>query len=549
MSSIRILRFAGIRPELSARLKPATNAQVAHNCLLTDGSLRPQAKWVRILEYDSQFESSIRGVAFDWGNDTPTMYASFDPVTLEGEPFGRNITVGASPDSIINRYATGAGLEPRTVAVYSDGVAGTVAYQRSYDSIKPVNRIYALTRVRRTDGRTEESSLIPIPGQSPTDVVYEGDLVQVEVNASALDDDATHIRIYRTISGLDTGDNVTNPLDTNWHLVDELPLLAGNVMTYVDGASATALPLDACYSQNFHPPQLVARYFGLSESGWFVAGSVSGDIQISERYMHHAWPVDNWLRLQGEEITDLAVHKDNVYVGTLRNPYIVALSAGENGLQAAATPFPESIPCLPNTLTSAAAGAIYASGQGLVALSREGQQVLTREVANAGDVLYSKQLADGRLSEARISNTSFGTYHQGQYIGFCEGPPIDDGLFLTTTLYPMEVIESLQASGGWVGGGGFGIIHEYLTASAGWVGGEVRPILQGFSMEPEYLTASADWIGGTLTGVLLSAVATPEHITGSGMLIGGEMQTLLLSTYTSPEPMTGSGSLIEGHLE
>lgn len=558
MASIRILQFAGIRPELSARLLPAMSAQIAHNCILTDGSLRPQAKWVQLQEYDAGNENPIKGIAYDSTNDVATMYMSFDPITLEGEPFASRLTVGASPASLVNWYYTGESFAPHTVAVYPGGVSATVSYQRSYDSIKPVNRVYALTRVRRIGTRTEEGPLIPIPGQAGTDIVYEGDLVTVEINAATLDDGATNVNIYRTISGLDTGVDVTNNLDTNWHLVDQLPLIGGNLISYIDGNSATAVPLDVCYSQNFHPPALVARYMGLSESGWFVAGAIGGDIQISERYLHHAWPVDNHLRLQGEEITDLAVHRDNIYVGTLRAPYVVSLSAGENGLQASATPFPEAIPCRPNTLTPAAGGAIYASGQGLVALSREGQQVITRDVVNAGDILYSKTLEDGRVSTARISTTSFGTYFQGKYIGFCEGPPLDDNYYVTTTPYPVESIEGIGVTSEYAGALSVEVEVDNFTVSSSFEDGMLRDILQVYPMPPEedgsglhntgiHFTVTSTYEDGTLYDIRRTTEMPPEQLVPGAFLAGGSLETILVQTEYVEQLVPGA-FLVSGTL-
>lgn len=427
MASIRITQFAGIVPEVNARLKPATNAQIAHNCLLTDGSLRPQAEWVRVSKNSS---SDILGISYDAVMGMPHMYRVFDPVTLTGEPFADRVTVGVYPyEGGVEYYTTGEGFDwsERKVGISAAPMYATVTYQRGYDSVKPVNRMYAITRVRKYGNRAEEGALIPLPGQSPTDIVYEGDLVNIEIDTGVVDDGTTHLRIYRSISGLDTGQNITNELDTNWHLVDELPYMQFSVLNYTDGDAATILPLDVCYSMEFHGPTLYPSFFGLSDSGWFVSASQDGMLNISERYMHHAYPVSNYLRIP-EKITDMVVHMDNVYIGTEGRPYIIALSAGEKGLQAAATPYGEVLACLPGSMTRTASGAMYASPQGLVALGREGQQVISRNVVNAGDVMYRKTIEpDDYYSgeplhiKASIGNTAHGRYFAGSYYGFCEG--------------------------------------------------------------------------------------------------------------------------------
>lgn len=557
MASIRITQFAGILPEVNSRLKPVSNAQIAHNCLLTDGSLRPQAEWVQQQQYDSSFAPEVRGIAFDRQSDTAVMYRSFDPVTLTGEPFATDTTVGASPDSLIQRYKTGSGFEPHTVAVYDDGVAGTVMYTRSYDSNKPVNRIYAVTRVRRIGNRTEEGALIPIPGQNPTDILYEGDEVRVELNASALDDQANFMRLYRTISGLDTGEAITNELDTEWHLVDEMPLYGGNVMVYIDGAAATALPLDVCFSDRFHPPQLVARYFGLAESGWFVSASLGGDIAVSERYMHHAYPVENYLQLQGEQITDMVVSVDNVFFGTLQQPYVMALAAGDKAMQAGVTRFPEVAPCLPNSMAAAPGGAIYATGQGLVALGRDGMQVITRDVVNAGDTLYTNKLKDGQISTAKVSNTSFGTYFAGKYIGFCEGPPIDDGFYLTTTLYPVEFRDDMKSSAVFKDSNTLNNVLDLLGSSAAFLSGDLRKQLIPYTMPPDedgaplpgmHVQSSAAFNGGTLVSILVISVMQPDSLDITSQLLTAVMPTILIETSMVPDSLDITSQLISGTL-
>lgn len=557
MASIRILAFGGLLPELNSHLKPQSAAQTAHNCLLTDGSLRPQAKWVQLGQYDSGFVAGIRGIAYDSNSDTAVMYASFDPVTLTGQPFASEVTVGASPNSIVNKYKTGAGLAASTHAVYGGGVSATVNYTRSFDSNKPVNRLYALTRVRRFNGYAEEGALIPVPNQDPTAVLYEGDLVTVEVNASALDDGANFIRIYRSITGLDTGLSVANEFDTDWYLVTEFPLLAGNLVSYVDGASATALPLDVNYSNTFHPHACVARYFGLTESGWFVVASVSGEINVSERFKHHAYPVENYFKVPAQ-INDIAIHMDSVYIGTNNFPYMLALSSGEKALQGDAVPYKEYLPCLPNTLTETYSGAMYASNDGVVAIGREGVQVVTKDIANPGDLLFSKEVVNGTAS-ASIDKTSFGTYFAGKYIAFCEGPPVDDGFYLTTTIYPTEYSEGIDTAMAFYAGGSTNTILDLTITSAEFVSGVLRPLLQTYTIQPEAIESAMAWESGTLVTALKTyvnwenagdgtGVGFNENLKTTGALIAGNLDDLLITNTMLPENLKTTGALIAGTL-
>lgn len=550
MASIRILAFGGLLPELNSHLKPNASAQVAHNCVLSDGSLRPQAKWVQLQEYDSGFLANIRGIAYDKNSDMAVMYASFDPVTLQGQPFASNVTVGASPNSIVNRYKTGVGLSASTVAVHTAGVTAAVTYTRSFDSNKPVNRLYACSRVRRINGYTEEGPLVLIPNQDPAAVLYEGDLVRVAITMAALDDGANFVRIYRSITGLDLGTNITNELDTEWHLVNEYPLVAGNENVYVDGASATVLPLDVNYSRTFHMHTCVARYFGLTESGWFVAASVSGEINVSERYKHHAYPVENYFKVS-EQINDMTIHMDSVYIGTNGFPYMLALSAGEKPLQGEAVPYNEWLPCLANTMTATYSGSMYASKQGVVALGREGVQVVTTGIANPGDILFKKKLANGEAS-ASIDTTSFGTYFTGRYYAFCNGPPVDDGFYFTTTLYPTEVKERIQTGAFYHAGSSTQTFLDFMASSANFESGSLRPILQTYTMQMEAYSTAAAWDSGAMPTILLTYsnwLLAPDNLITTGLLVGGDLLDLLVTYSNWPaENIKTTGALISGTL-
>lgn len=560
MASIRITAFGGLLPELGARLKQPVNAQIAHNCILTDGSLRPQAKWATIRSYLAGQTNDIRGIAYNPIGDVVTMYRSFDPVTLLGEPFAANTTVGASPNSVINRYTTGDGITARTVSVYGDGLSAVITYERSYESIKPVNRLYALSRVRRIGSRTEEGPLIPINAQSTTDILYEGDLVRIRVNSTALDDGANYFRIYRSISGLDTGQAISNELDTEWHLVDEQPLSPGNEVLYVDGNSATALPLDVNYSGQFHPPSIVVRYFGLSEDGWFVSASISGDVMVSERYMHHAWPVENWARIP-EEVTDMAVHMNNVYLGTLQRPYVMSLSAGDKAMQAVATPGVEVAPCLPGSMTPAPGGALYASGMGIIALGRDGQQVISRGLINAGDILYKTTTENGREVVAKVNNTNFGAYYRGQYIGFCDSEPLDDGVYFTTTLYPLETQDSMQTSASYRAGPSVAL-EDNIRTGAMFTGGDLRRILSGYVMPADedgtgpvgreeglHIRSGAMFTGGSISTILVTNTVLPDNVAPLVSIVSGELRTILVSNTMTPDNVSPLVSIIEGRLE
>jgi hypothetical protein len=403
-------------------------------------------QWIQFKEFDNSstgayiFENAITG-------DLVAAHEYAEAVLLTGAPFYSNVLVGIdlTAPTILgynsNIYQTmqyggapssvsyPAGLPTPTFSGASPYItAYSTGYSSQLHSLKPVNRILGITFCRQFAGGLQESPLALIPGQAPYGIMFEGDIVQLgltldmsKINAEGI----THIRLYRTISGLDSGEQVGNELDTDWHLVSTIAVRTN--INYNDGGAATTDPLDLYLAKDFYRPQYQASYFGLLESGWFYMASEKGDVSVSERYLHYAWPSGNRMQIPGA-VTDVVSHDDNLYIGTTHFPYIIAVSAGEGeqGAQLAARPFPERLPCLPGSMVAAAGGAIYASAAGLVGLSRQGQRVLTSGIMNADNILYKTKVDAvvgppayaAYTEEVRVPRTINAVYMQGKYFGF-----------------------------------------------------------------------------------------------------------------------------------
>lgn len=449
MPGIRITKFAGLATELDARALNRINAQVAHNCLLWDGSLRPMPMWklFNVLGNSSEAGADAAGYfAFENTRNSQVNYVTnfYDGVYLTGQPFANDMFVGINnDDNVADGYTSNLRM---TEAIAAPAIAkplglpnpastaplfitgSSISYISMNESVKPVNRVMGVTFCRRTNSGLEESTIAVLPNQAPFGIMFEGDILQISLtlDTAALEEwGVTHLRLYRTIAGLDSGEQIGNELDANWHLVSTIAV-APNIM-YNDGGAATTDPLDLYLADHFYAPRWIAAHFGLTESGWFYCATADGKIGISERYLHHAWPTENELAIP-ETITDVAHNYDNIYIGTNTKPYHIALSPGEGeqGLQAAATPFAERLPCIGRSMAAAPGGALYASRTGLVALSQSGQKVLTAGITKAGDVLYKNvipatETQTGVTDEIKIERTTYGAYHKGSYYGFQAG--------------------------------------------------------------------------------------------------------------------------------
>lgn len=564
MASIRIRAFSGLMPAVEPSLLPNGNATIAHNCLLWDGSLRPMAQWVPIQSVTLE-QDDVKSIAYDRPSDLPVMYYSFDATYVDEQPFATRTVLGAGPNSIVARYQAGDGTNPRTVAVYPTGIGGSVEYVRAYLSNKPVNRLYGATRVRKIDGKAEEGTLTVLPGQDPNALIYEGDTAQIQVTLSALDDGVTHVRLYRTISGLDTGESVTNEPDTHWHLIAEIPVggegPSGYVVEYIDGGSATTDPLDVYYADEFFPPVIQARYFGMTEGGWFVAAGTDGEVQISERYLHHAWPTSNRLRIP-YYVTSMAVSGDNIYLGTEAKPYVISVSFGDKAMQALARPYEEFYPCRPNTMWATPSGAMYCSNNGVVALGRDGLQVITSGLLNPGDVMlrYTLPESEGE-GQVRVDNATFAVYDNGWYYVFCDGPPRVDYFYLTSNLYPVEAgsSDNEAGDGNHIQSQAFFVdarnilnsntmVPEAIDVSCEFVSAELRTPLVAITMDPEAIDVSCEFVSATLR-TQPATTMDPEAINVTCEFVSATLESNLVTNVMAPEAINVSCEFVGATLE
>lgn len=420
VTSLRITAFGGLLPEVAARKLPAIQAQVAHNCLLWNGTLRPQAEW-----HLTNVPAEVDAVSIAYVSTIKQVVSSTEllqMIYLTGEPFP-SITLGIKTGEL---YYVDDGVYGPTKNLTLDRpvVTGSITYEAGGVSKKPVHRMYAISYVMEVAAAKYESRLSLIPGQNPSAVIYEGDIAVIVCSVTSPPAGVTAVRVYRTISGLDTGEDVANNLDTEWHLVHEydISVFAGSV-TLREGGSITQSPLDVFLAKDFFPLDMVPAHLGQLESGWVVAASAH-DVAVSERYMPAAWPSENYYRIP-EQITDIVCHYDNVYIGTTRAPYIGSFAQGDKApVQGAINPYPEDYACIPNTMVRTDFGAMYASSAGLVSLAKSGMRLLTGNIAAGSDVIYSTVVADTVTQEPLFSidvtlqATTFGAYFQGTYYGF-----------------------------------------------------------------------------------------------------------------------------------
>lgn len=390
MSSIRIHRFAGTRPSVDARLLDNSEAQVAHNCLLEDGSLQAQAKWQVI-------GPATSSLCLGQANALYQPVPGYAGINFLGPPFG----------AVLIYLDDSGNIQPSV----NGSASGAMSISRGFLSQKPVNRVYGVTSVKVIAGVAYESGLTLIDQTNPKDIIYEGDNITLSVQCTG-----QYARIYRSTSDVTTGTGTNGAVTANWQLVvDQMP----NNSVFVDGGSSTDNPFDTYLYRGPLLQPFAAFRMGLLESGYVWLLSENGQLAFSERHTWGIWPVEHVYTLGAGRassalvITGVASVGDRLYVGTQQGAFFVEIHTTDDGkLVANPTPIAKAEPCLHDTMVATPSGAMYTSAQGVVALQGAEAVMLTKDIARGS----AGKLPDG--TEVLFSSMGAAIYHNGRYYAF-----------------------------------------------------------------------------------------------------------------------------------
>ena len=393
MSSIVIKKFAALRPLDDSRQLTEQEAQIAHNCLLTDGSLRPMPQW-------AQMDVNTPGITVGRANTPYTLIPGAYGIVFNGAPFGQQTV-----------YLDGGGY---LVPSASSAAAGTLTISPGGLSTKAVNRVYGVTSVAVFGGVAYESALTILSGSNPDGLMFEGDIADVTMTCTG-----DYGRIYRSTSDVTTGAGTSGVLTANWQLVvDQLP----NGGQYIDGGSAVQNSLDTYLYRGSLTQPFAAIAMGLLESGYVWIISADGQVALSDRFTWGIWPVENVYNLASTPgssaiaVTGAVSVGDRLYIGTQLGCYWAEAKVTDDGrVVLPLLPVPQSYPCIANTMVASPDGAIYTSAQGVVSLSGNQASMLSRDLARgvAGNLPGGAQVLFNQINQA--------FYHNGRYYAFGGG--------------------------------------------------------------------------------------------------------------------------------
>jgi hypothetical protein len=291
-------------------------------------------------------------------------------------------------------------------------------------SVYPIARTYAVTYM---SGNMEGPPFV-LPQFGTDGTLFEGDVINFTFDLSISEITAhsvNGIRLYRTVPGFDTSEQIGNPLETGFHLVSQtaIGISVPSTIGITDNIDSEQIPGDLLISDQWMPPKTPhvdinnTAFFGQTEGGWAFYGISSSQkapstFQFSERYMHHAWPPQHIIQIPNTVFAVTAFY-DNLFIGTENVPYHVHITAGEGEVtNIDVRPFHDNYICATGSMVATNFGAMYATQDGLVALTADGDSVASRKVASPGDAIRTP------AGEYTIFDTVQAAWWNGLYFGF-----------------------------------------------------------------------------------------------------------------------------------
>jgi hypothetical protein len=366
---IALEQFGGMMPRMAPRLLPETAASFASNAKLTNGSLRGFRSPRKVAALALPVGMTEAGRAFPIYRPDGSLYffprgdrdASLVRSPVTGDQFHRWYwTEPGQPP----RYAPLAQMElgiffqlglPKPTAapnVVATGGGGGGALQTA--------RAYLYTYVDQYGAESAPSPAALVTGLSDQTFTVSG-----WVNIATPEQPIAKVRVYRTVAGQQ---------NTLLFFVAEQPV---TTPTYADIRPDNLVALEAVLpSLGWLPPPPDLQGLVAHASG-FLAGFVGRDVYLSEPYRPHAWPATNIITLQ-EDVVALAPLGDAIVALTKAYPIVLTGST-----PSAVTPVAmnDVQPCLsPASVVAFGDTVVFASPNGLVAVSTGGVQLLTNQL-------------------------------------------------------------------------------------------------------------------------------------------------------------------------
>lgn len=375
---LRIADFKGSIPRLHPRLLPDPFAQVAQNTRLENGAIGPLRATVLTHTFATAVRSFVQHNS-TWRGWTVPVNAVQGPVAQDR----LYVTGDGSPKMIVGATTYALGIAA------PDGKP-TLTLVGTADPATAETILYCYTFVSSFG---EESA--PSPASDP--LSWSGDLSVIVSGFSAppAGRAITKIRLYRSQTSI-TG-------TTDFYLVSEFPV-SDNSHTH----TLSLEPLqEVLPSADYDAPP--ADLAGLIAMPNGMMAAFSGrKLYFCEPYLPHAWPSKYSLTVDFE-IVGLSAFGSTVAILTTGQPYIAQGSHPENMQMEKVE---QNLPCVSaRGIVDLGYQAVYPSTEGLVAISSQGAQILSKNLwtreqwASLTPSSFVAAQYDGRYVFSHVSGT------------------------------------------------------------------------------------------------------------------------------------------------
>lgn len=398
--------FSGIAPRLEPERLGPSNAQIAHNCDLRNGSLRPLRATAPVTSLTKpitarsiyRFGQTLTDETlywFHWADDVDVVKGQIAADVDERTYFTGDSTFGhprVTKASIAlpggNQYPMASyrlGVPPPVSAPSSGVVTGT-----GTGSVE--TRQYVYTYVTG-DGEEGPPSLpLKVNAQEGQTVTLSGLLV-----APAGDYNIASKRIYRTVS--------TQNSPTDYQFVAQI---SDATTVYADSKLAIELA-EVIPSLDWDPPPDGLRGLVNMPNG-MMAAFLGNDVYFCEPYRPFAWP-SKYVQTVDAPVVGLGVFAETLVVVTKGNP-VIMFGSHPSTIVVRRSELPEA-GTSKKSIVSMGGAVLYSSPSGLVSIGPSGGQLITEGII---DKDYWAQLNPETIAA---------DHYDGRYVAFVEGVSID----------------------------------------------------------------------------------------------------------------------------
>jgi hypothetical protein len=504
--------FKGLNNAISPRLIPDEQAQVSKNCLLRDGNL--SAIKANTSETTPALATNSKSLFlyqdthwFSWGGDVTALNSP-----IAQDQYERVYIIGnGAPKYTNSSIATGGGALP--FSTYLLGMpapnqpTGTITYyDQELDLVTPdvaadfpvdPNSTFINITTNEDETRFYVCTLVSAYGEeglpsvvSPAlEMLYNKDTVTLTFSdlGGFGNYNITKRRIYRT---------ATSGEITEFFLVDEIPV---SQATYVDSNATSLLGAELNTSDYDRPPTNMAG--AIVTANGVLIGFAGNEIIPSEPYLPYAFPLDYRQSLQGN-IVALAEMSGGVAIATDDKP---AIMSGLTPDSYTITPLDAAYPCVSKrSMVDIGEAAIYATHDGLVAISQQGARLATESILSRE---YWHSLNPDSIHAYR---------YKDYYIGFCNGNMgfsfnLKDGTFTELDFYATAGFFDTKA------GKLYLLVNNALVSFDN--GSELSFTWQSKEWQlPNASLSTAKVRGNNLTGITLKVIADDVQIMSKALI-------------------------------